>query len=511
LTAASAPGDAGALRRVTRHPGAVSRWSITFALAGIGGLALRVWTYRSAAGVPDSDEAVVGLMARNILHGHFTTFFWGQAYGGSQEALLTAPIFAVFDSSWVALRVVPIALSAVAALLVWRVGLRLIGERPAAVAAAVFWIWPPFLIYKLTHQWGFYASGVVYCVLLLLLGLRVVEEPSALRAGLFGLVLGLAAWETEQIVPVAVPLLVWMTWKRPRWLRKLWIAAPATVVGALPSIVWNIRHDFGSFHSTVPDTTTYWHRLRLFVSPLLPLLLGLRADYTQERIVPSALATYVIEALLAGLFAWGAWRSRGRPVSLLYLVCAVYPFLYAIPAETMFERDPKYLVVLAPVLVLLVAQLARTYPRALALILLAAVVSVVSIRKLDHYFATVPQQPPVAPRDIGPLIATLDRLGLDRVYATYWVAYRIDFDTRERIIAAQNKLLQVHFASGVATPPPNPNSRWHRYEQTVAPARHGFVFFKAALGEVTSTTRALAAHGYRRIPVGPFVVYAPPS
>ena len=93
-------------------------------------------------------------------------------------------------------------------------------------------------------------------------------------------------------------------------------------------------------------------------------------------------------------------------------------------------------------LVLLVAQFAQTYPRALALILLAAVVSVASIRKLDHYFATVPQQPPVAPRNIGPLIATLDRLGLDRVYATYWVAYRIDFDTRERIIAAQNKLLR---------------------------------------------------------------------
>ena len=85
---------------------------------------------------------------------------------------------------------------------------------------------------------------------------------------------------------------------------------PRRIVGALPSIVWNLRHDFGSFHSTVPDTTTYAHRLRLFVSPLLPLLLGLREDYTQARIIPSAIATLAIEALLAGLFAWGAWRQR---------------------------------------------------------------------------------------------------------------------------------------------------------------------------------------------------------
>ena len=34
-------------------------------------------------------------MVRHILHGELTTFFWGQAYGGSQEALLTAPVFAV--------------------------------------------------------------------------------------------------------------------------------------------------------------------------------------------------------------------------------------------------------------------------------------------------------------------------------------------------------------------------------------------------------------------------------
>ena len=101
----------------------------------------------------------------------------------------------------------------------------------------------------------------------------------------------------------------------------------------------------------------------------MPLLLGLRADYTQERILPSAIATYAIEALLAGLFAWGAWRSRRRPISLLYVVAAVYPFFYAIPAETMFERDPKYVVVLAPVLVLLVRPAGHgPIPRALALL-----------------------------------------------------------------------------------------------------------------------------------------------
>src|SRR4029077_19585685 len=104
---------------------------------------------------------------------------------------------AVFGSSWLALRLVPIALSAVTAILVWRVGVRLMGERPAAVAAAIFWIWPPFLIYKLTHQWGFYASGVLYCVLLILLGLRVVERPTTGRGARVGLFVVCARLETQ--------------------------------------------------------------------------------------------------------------------------------------------------------------------------------------------------------------------------------------------------------------------------------------------------------------------------
>src|SRR5689334_12812241 len=87
-------------------------------LVGAAGLALRIWVDRAAVGTPDSDEAVMGLMVRQAVHGHLTTFYWGQPYGGSQEVLLTVPLFAIFGSSYAALRAVPIALSALAAVLV---------------------------------------------------------------------------------------------------------------------------------------------------------------------------------------------------------------------------------------------------------------------------------------------------------------------------------------------------------------------------------------------------------
>src|SRR5689334_11855547 len=107
----------------------VSRWGVAVALVGIAGIAVRVWIYRSVLGVPSSDEALVGLWAMHAARGDFTTFFWGLHYGGTQEPLLSVPLFLVFGASWLALKIVPIVVAGVTALLVWRVGRRTIGER----------------------------------------------------------------------------------------------------------------------------------------------------------------------------------------------------------------------------------------------------------------------------------------------------------------------------------------------------------------------------------------------
>ncbi len=494
--------DISGVRRV-----AWSQRGIAFMLVGAAGVALHVWIYRSKLGIPDSDEGIVGLMVRHILHGQIPTFFWGQAYGGSQEALLTAPLFAVFGSSWLALRIVPIVLSGVAALVVWRVGRRTIGERAGAAAGALFWIWPPFVLFKLTHAWGFYASGVVYCGLLMLLALRIVERPDRVRVGLFGLVGGLAFWQTSQIVPIAVGVVVWTIWRQPRCLRHLWVAAPLAVLGALPWLIWNLRHDWGSFTFPVDDTTTYQHRLRLFVSPILPMMLGLRAPFSQQPLLGTVLID-LIYGVLVVLLVFVAFRARRREASILYVVVAIFPFVYAIHPETLIGIDPGYIVVLSPVLVLLLAQLATSSPRAIGLLALAGIVSVVTLHRMSVYDPGR-NQPLTAPRDLAPLISTLDRLGIDRVYADYWLAYALTFDTKERIIAAQNQLRALTFAGGQAIPSRDPIPRYLPYQSEVKTARHAFVFFRREVGQGRIRGQ-LERHGYGLTRVGPFAVYSLP-
>ena len=393
------------------------RWWLLLGLAAAVGIGLRLYVTHGVIGDPDSDEAIPALMVRHFLHGHLNVFYWGQAYGGTQEILLTVPLFWLFGASWTILRLVPIALSAAACVVLWRAGLRLYGETAGRAAGAVLWVWPPFAVYYLTHQYGFYASDVLYCALLVLLALRAVERPDVVRVAAFGLVLGLAFWETEQIVPVALPVIGWTIWRRPRVLRDAWAAAGAAVLGALPWLVWNARHDWASLNA-LPGGSTYWHRIRVFISPLVPMMAGVRVPYSQKSILgPGALADLLFLALLA-LFAFGAVtafrRRRTSDASLLYAVALLFGPIYAISPPTFESRQPRYLVVLAPVLVLLVAQLATTFRRALAVIAVAAVLSAVVLHEINAFRSSHPEAFPQAPRNLGPLVTALDRLHVTR-------------------------------------------------------------------------------------------------
>jgi hypothetical protein len=484
------------------------RWTIAFALTGITGVVLRVFMYRSATAIPNSDEALSGVMVRHFVHGHLSVFIWGASYGGTQELLLTVPWFAIAGSSWFALRIVPDVLSAVAVILVWRVGLRTIGKPAAAVAAGLLWVWPPFTMLVVVRAEGFHASNLIYCAALLLLGLRIVERPDRARIAWFGFVLGLAFWETSQIIPVALATIAWVIWKAPRALRQAWVGLPAFVLGALPWLVWNARHDWLSFSSQKAGFGTYLRSLRLLASPLGEMTLGLRSPYSAVPILPSALVVNLLFLGLLLLFVYGGYRSRNRSVSLLYFVAAVFPLFYALPSKTVYiEGWPEYTEVIAPVIALLLAQLATTYWRAVCLLALASLVTAVTIHRMD-VASRVPQPLPAAPGNFTPLMNTLNRLGLNRVYADYWIAYDLDFDSKEKIIAVENPFRSLEFRGGEATPPPDPNVHFRPYQTEVQAARHGFVFWTRTYRNVPIVGE-LVRHGYRRIFVGPFVIFAP--
>jgi hypothetical protein len=483
--------------------------------AAAAGIVLRAVLLGSTAGTFDADDGAVGLMVKHAAQGHIPLMFWGQNYGGTQEVLLTAPLFLVTGTSAWALRAVPFVLVAVTAVLVWRIALRTSNSVSAIAAAALFWVAPAYLIYKTSHQHGFYASGLVWAAAILLLVLRLGERDSRRDALLLGLALGLAWWQTPQIVTVAVPAVAWLMWYRPAVIRHGWPVVPAALIGMAPWIVWNAGHQWSSVTdppgSGEPMTLrSYVDHVRAYVSSLMPMNLGLRTPFTSGWPLGKIAAGLIYAALLIA-FARLGWRRRRQPISLLVVVTIAYPLMYALSPAAWNANEPRYALLSLPALAVLLAYPLRTPARVAAGVAVAVALTGLSLTRMDPHVEVMPGV--VNPRHYGPLIAELDRNEVDRVYADYWIAYRLTFETDERIIAAQSSLNRpnLRVRQGRVMPLGQGWSRNWSYNRAVDRADRAAIVFTRADPVETDDRALLVEHGYRRHAVGPFVVYLPPD
>ena len=261
------------------------------------GLFLRIWIL--GRNPWSSSTAIPGLMAREILHGHFSAFYWGQSYGGV-EPYVVAAMFALFGQSNFTLGLTPIVLDAIAAVLVWRIGRRLFGSKVGMGAALLFWIWPEVYIFDSTLEYGFRFVTLVCGLAVMLIAIRIaqrrepvrlprsfssptVEAPSQsavvrhldwLALGLFA---GIGWWSSPEVVYYLVPSVVFLGWrllKRRIELRPgfLVLAVVGAVVGALPWLWANVPSHLGSLRNMQRQ------RHRILFEPSLDLFHAYRSD-----------------------------------------------------------------------------------------------------------------------------------------------------------------------------------------------------------------------------------------
>jgi hypothetical protein len=168
---------------------------------------LRIWlAFHSAL---DADEAIVGLLAQGIRHGHFSAFYWGQHYGGV-EPYSVAAMFGVFGQAPAVLVLTASVLALVTSLVVWRIGLRLFSPGAAMTAAVLAWIWPEVALWNSTREYGFHQIGVLLGMVVFLGALRIVDDPPPRPGGprdwvLCGVAAGLGWWATPEVLYMALP------------------------------------------------------------------------------------------------------------------------------------------------------------------------------------------------------------------------------------------------------------------------------------------------------------------
>lgn len=448
------------------------------------GTALRVWVLGSRLGALDSDEAVKGLMARHALDGELSVFFWLQAYGGAQDAWLSALVFALFGASVLALKLTHLALWALAAILVWRLGALTLGEQAGRIGAAVFWLWPPYLVWYSTKAFSVFAIPATLAALVFLVRWMRVER--LLDALLFGFCTGLAWWAlAERTLLLLVPFVAWVAWSLRAELIRLWPALPAFAVGAAPWFAWNVRYDWLSLRARpaagIKEAPT--ERLADLFGVVVPTWLGLRTPGTLDWLVPRVLGLAIVAALVAALAVLGARRPEG--LSPYLLVALVFPVAYAVSPFTAYVREPRYLVPIAPALALLMGWALTRNESLLGVLAPLALLSLVGVHAMerDEFGAA-------RPADIGPALRALDRAGQTRVLADYWLAYRISFESGERIVATSTTFVRYV-----------PHDELVR--RTPTPAR---VYVAGSSGERSARSFLLRA-GFRRELAGELAVF----
>lgn len=405
-------------------------------LALAAGIAMRAWILASPLGAVDSDEAIGGLMARHVLEGEFPTFYWGQPYGGSQEAFVTAGLFAVAGSSVVTLKLVPILFAAVTAWVTWRVGLRTVGEPAARLAAALFWMWPAFGVFRSTKNYSFYSFGLLACVLTVLLVLRIHDRPR--RDDLFwlGLVAGSGWWATAQVVFVIGPVVAWLFVRNRTLLRSIPLVAAGALLGAGPWIVYNLRNSWRALALEFADlpNNTYLDHIIGYFRAALPSSLGLRVPASQEWQLIGPVVGWLVYVALLGGFGYLLWR-RPKRLEPLLVVWAAYPFVFAISPLSWYVDNPRYLFFLLPISALLVAWAFVKMRIAVPAMAVCLVLTVAALNVMADNERHEPTSDFDPPRDLGTLVEDLQERELTHVYANYWTAYKLLFESNEEIIA----------------------------------------------------------------------------
>jgi hypothetical protein len=209
----------------------------------------------------DSDEAIIGLMARHILRGARPAFYYGQHYLGALDAYIAAAFFAVLGPSALALRwsMVPFVIGFLAVVSV--LARTAYDDWVALGVLSVLAFGPAYALLRESAVIGGYQETLFLGGALLLLAywrLRRPEPAPRTRVELWralgwyaltGLVIGLGIWSDQLILPMVGAALVALVAARPREaLRLPGVALVAgAVVGGWPFWSFNLSHHFATF------------------------------------------------------------------------------------------------------------------------------------------------------------------------------------------------------------------------------------------------------------------------
>ncbi|MDA8197319.1 MAG: hypothetical protein M0019_08985 [Actinomycetota bacterium] len=413
----------------------------------------------------NSDEAVVGLMAKQISHGHFFALFWGQYYGG-EEAYVVAVIGRVFGFGQFALKATPLVLTIALFLALAFVLSIQIKKHFAFLVASLVMVWPLNSLVNSLKETGFrqlQALLIVTTLAFFTRGLVSLDEKKGSKVFFFigGLSLGLSIWASPEAIVVA-PGLLYLAYRvisiRYRAISTLIVSLVATLLGAAPWIVATVNTHFKTISVSSGGTATlgYLSRLEIVSTRMFAQALSLLKPFDTTSLASSSthLTLSIFAIVFIGLISLIGF-ARAPRLRAFTLTLAIYPFVYSIFPNSSFYEDGRYALYLpALILVSSVAAISRGDRREKVsngskdpmsklsivispLLFLTAIISTALLWRGSEYLLVPVKGAPLPLTQEESLVRGLENAGIKDIYANYWVAYVVDYLANGAITASQ--------------------------------------------------------------------------
>lgn len=398
----------------------------------LAGIMTRIFLLQSNLGPPDADESVVLLMAKDMTRGHFESFFWGQEYGGTQEAFLVAGFARVGIPLRWAGEISSIGLSVITAILLWRLARPRLGPAVAFLAGALYWSAPILYVWLSQKERGFYGSSVVSCLAALFFAGRFLRNGKHWDMVGLGVAVGSAIWSSPQAFYLLVPAAAWLVGhlvktKQWRLLRSAPYGAMAAVVGGLPWLWTNAQTGLASLQVPSAPMSTPAERVSLYWRLALPQVTGFKLPYDPTRWIGTRLFL-VPHLIVVCLVVLGA-VMLARRLPWVPLALAWHPVMFAALSTSFYVAEARYLFLVWPPAALSLAFVAVRFGSGAGAALLAASsasLTLVGGALLVSFGASNPGAFDLEVPETSKILAAMDRLDTRFAYADYWSSYPLE-------------------------------------------------------------------------------------
>ncbi len=420
------------------------------------GLILRVYWIITGKFSFDSDEAIVGLMAKHILQGERPLFFYGQAYMGSLDAWINAIAFEFFGQTVVVMRSVQTILWVVLLVSIYFCAQRCFQSSQAGWWAVLLFSLPPVnqVLYSTVSLGGYNEALIigVWCIYMADRCSHLDFRKSWYWWVGLGFVTGFGLWVFGFSLLFSLSALIYLLWTLSKakaiwhtWLKSggLWLGG--LIFGIFPIWFYLFENGVGVFIQELSGSAvnvqtgnllTIW--LTRFASYFLlglPAGIGFRPPWSVDWLM-LPLIPFVI-------FAWIYIIRKSAHIahshSIVYLFYILPILLLAVFTFSSFGVDPsgRYFLPLFLVCCLLGAGVFSNWTgtRAYLPVVLTSLFLIfqfggtiqASILSKDGFTPQFAPDTATVDSDVIELQSKLATLGIETGFTDYWTAYPLAF------------------------------------------------------------------------------------